>query len=61
MFCVCFSGGIQAGDVIIKISGKDVDSANDVYAAVETNQDLGVTVRRGGETVLLTIKPEVVN
>ncbi|XP_067141115.1 serine protease HTRA2, mitochondrial isoform X2 [Centruroides vittatus] len=51
-------GGIQPGDIITDINGKPVKSANDIYAALENNTPIKVTVRRKNEVFKLIITPQ---
>lgn len=52
------SGGLRPGDIITQINSKDVSSATDVYSAVESQKDLRITVKRGHETLSVTVVPE---
>ncbi|XP_064630905.1 serine protease HTRA2, mitochondrial-like [Lineus longissimus] len=53
-----YHGGVRPGDVIVKVNGNPVKSATDIYKAVESSQDLDLTVHRGDATVNLTVEPE---
>ena len=55
------SGGLRPMDIITKINGKEVTSSSDVYSAVETGQDLKVTIHRGHQIFTLTVNPEYVD
>ncbi len=51
-------GGLRAGDVIIKVSGEVVKSADRVQQVVETKavgEKIPIEIKRGGRTELLTI------
>jgi S1-C subfamily serine protease len=51
--------GLAQGDVIIKVGGKDVTSADEVSAAVadrKPGDQLDITVDRGGSTRTVTAK-----
>jgi Do/DeqQ family serine protease len=56
-----FKGGIQAGDFIIRLNGKDVKSVNELVREVgylPANQTASFTVIRGGKQVDLSVKIE---
>lgn len=53
------AGGIQKGDLIIKINNFDIISPEDIGKALETAEgSVTVTVLRMDETIELTVKPE---
>jgi len=54
-----YNGGLQPGDILVKINDAPITSATDVYRALETAQDLRVTVVRKHQTIILTVVPEV--
>lgn len=52
--------GLRAGDVILKIGGRNVRTADEVQRAVETSSvggNLPVELRRNGQSVNLAVKP----
>lgn len=49
--------GLQIGDVILSIGGKDVNSSQDIAAAVENKSEAKVIYTRGNETKETVIKP----
>ncbi|XP_015266739.1 PREDICTED: serine protease HTRA2, mitochondrial [Gekko japonicus] len=51
--------GLEAGDVLVEINGQPSQRAEDVYKAVRTQPHLALLVRRGSESLRLTITPEV--
>ena len=53
--------GIKKGDVIIAISGKPIDSWEQIKSAVQKSpgKPLDVVVRRGKQTIALKVVPEV--
>ncbi|KAM6429262.1 serine protease HTRA2, mitochondrial [Rhynochetos jubatus] len=51
--------GMKAGDVVLEINGQASRRAEDVYEAVRTQQSLALLVRRGYDTLLLSVVPEV--
>ncbi|XP_060103436.1 LOW QUALITY PROTEIN: serine protease HTRA2, mitochondrial-like [Heteronotia binoei] len=51
--------GLKAGDVLVEINGQPSQRAEDVYKAVRTQPHLALLVRRGPESLQLTITPEV--
>ncbi|XP_074396692.1 serine protease HTRA2, mitochondrial [Zonotrichia albicollis] len=51
--------GLKAGDVVLEINGTVSRRAEDVYEAVRTQQSLALLVRRGYDTLLLSVVPEV--
>jgi serine protease Do len=56
-----FKGGIQAGDFIIRLNGKDVKSVNELVREVgylPANQTASFTAIRGGKQVDLSVKIE---
>ncbi|XP_062430797.1 serine protease HTRA2, mitochondrial [Rhea pennata] len=51
--------GLKAGDVVLEINGQASRRAEDVYEAVRTQQNLALLVRRGYDTLLVSVVPEV--
>ncbi|XP_068535525.1 serine protease HTRA2, mitochondrial isoform X1 [Anas acuta] len=51
--------GMKAGDVVLEINGQATRRAEDVYEAVRTQQSLALLVRRGYDTLLVSVVPEV--
>ncbi|XP_015481234.1 serine protease HTRA2, mitochondrial [Parus major] len=51
--------GLKAGDVVLEINGTASRRAEDVYEAVRTQQNLALLVRRGYDTLLVSVVPEV--
>nr|XP_009669676.1 PREDICTED: serine protease HTRA2, mitochondrial [Struthio camelus australis] len=50
--------GLKAGDVVLEINGQASRRAEDVYEAVRTQQNLALLVRRGYDTLLVSVVPE---
>ncbi|NWX25247.1 HTRA2 protease, partial [Notiomystis cincta] len=50
--------GLKAGDVVLEINGAASRRAEDVYEAVRTQQNLALLVRRGYDTLLVSVVPE---
>ena len=53
-------GGLKAGDVLKKVAGQSVETAEQVQQIVETStigSDLAIEVSRSGQSVTLNIKP----
>lgn len=53
-----YSGGVQAGDIIVSIGGTAVKSAADVYDAVEKSDNLEVTVIRGSKKEVIKVNTQ---
>lgn len=51
--------GLKAGDIVVEINGQVSRRAEDVYEAVRTQQSLALLVRRGYDTLLVSVVPEV--
>ncbi|XP_032542128.1 serine protease HTRA2, mitochondrial [Chiroxiphia lanceolata] len=51
--------GLKAGDVVLEINGTASRRTEDVYEAVRTQQNLAMLVRRGHDTLLVSVVPEV--
>ncbi|KAM6345787.1 serine protease HTRA2, mitochondrial [Podargus strigoides] len=51
--------GMKAGDVVLEINGQASRRAEDVYEAVRTQQSLALLLRRGYDTLLVSVIPEV--
>jgi S1-C subfamily serine protease len=54
------AAGLQAGDVIVKLAGKDVADVyvyTEILAGLETDVPVEAVVRRGEHTLTLTITP----
>lgn len=55
-------GGLEVGDVVIKIDDKHIKSAGDIYKVLETGgKDLIMTVMRGSRVFKITVTPEDVD
>ncbi|XP_050002811.1 serine protease HTRA4 [Alexandromys fortis] len=55
------SSGLRDHDVIVSINGHPVTTTTDVIEAVKDNDFLSITVRRGSQTLFLTVTPEIIN
>ncbi len=49
--------GLQRGDVIIRINGKDIQSSNQVYELVQSGKALTMEIVRGGHWKTVTVHP----
>ena len=54
-------GGLRAGDIIVEINGKPIQSSSDVYSHVESTETLTVVAYRGPRKETFTITSEEVN
>ncbi|XP_028919818.1 serine protease HTRA3 [Ornithorhynchus anatinus] len=54
------SGGIKAGDIIVKVNGRPLMSPSDLQEAVMNESPLLLEVRRGNDDLLFNIAPKVV-
>lgn len=52
--------GLQPGDIITKMNGKNIVSNKEVYQHVHKGETLNIEVKRGDQYLKLTIQPEVV-
>lgn len=52
--------GIQAGDIIIEINGKEVKRPDDVYHAMEQYDVLKVHIKRQHEDIILKVQPQII-
>ena len=55
------AAGIKAGDLLLSIDGRWTTSIDDVFAAaadLTPGKDAEVVVRRDGEDIALTLRPE---
>lgn len=48
-------------DVIVSINGQPVTTVTDVTEAVKDNDSLSIMVRRGSQTLILTVTPEIID
>nr|KAF6373876.1 HtrA serine peptidase 4 [Pipistrellus kuhlii] len=55
------SSGLRDHDVIVSINGQPVTTTNEVIEAVKDNDSLSMMVRRGSQTLILTITPEIID
>lgn len=55
------SSGLRDHDVIVSINGQPVTTTTDVTEAVKDNDSLSMMVRRGSQTLILTITPEIID
>ncbi|KAM5271443.1 serine protease HTRA3 [Ctenodactylus gundi] len=53
-------GGIQDGDIIVKVNGRPLSDSSELQEAVMTESPLLLEVRRGNDDLLFSIAPEVV-
>ncbi|XP_009641529.1 serine protease HTRA3 [Egretta garzetta] len=53
-------GGIQDGDIIVKVNGRPLMTSSDLQEAVMNESPLLLEVRRGNDDLLFNIEPEVV-
>nr|XP_004669031.2 serine protease HTRA4 [Jaculus jaculus] len=53
------SSGLRDHDVIISINGQPVTTTTDVIEAVKDSDFLSIIVRRGSQTLFLTVTPEI--
>lgn len=53
-------GGIQDGDIIVKVNGRPLADSSELQEAVLTESPLLLEVRRGNDDLLFSIVPEVV-
>nr|XP_031541592.1 serine protease HTRA3 isoform X7 [Vicugna pacos] len=53
-------GGIQDGDIIVKVNGRPLADSSELQEAVLTESPLLLEVRRGNDDLLFSIAPEVV-
>nr|KAF6500378.1 HtrA serine peptidase 3 [Molossus molossus] len=53
-------GGIQDGDIIVKVNGRPLADSSELQEAVLTESPLLLEVRRGNDDLLFNIAPEVV-
>lgn len=61
LFVVSFnrSGGLNPGDIVTKINGKDVHTTADIYSFLsEKEKSLKMTVYRGTQKLEIMIVPE---
>uniref|UniRef100_A0A803J8E3 Serine protease HTRA2, mitochondrial n=1 Tax=Xenopus tropicalis TaxID=8364 RepID=A0A803J8E3_XENTR len=50
--------GLRAGDVVLEINAKRAMTSEDIYDAVHTHPKLTMIVRRGSESLMVTVIPE---
>ncbi|XP_072619578.1 serine protease HTRA4 [Vulpes vulpes] len=55
------SSGLRDHDVIVSINGQPVTTTTDVIEAVKDSDSLSIMVRRGSQTLILTVTPEIIN
>ncbi|KAM4594185.1 serine protease HTRA3a isoform 1-T1 [Fundulus diaphanus] len=53
------SGGIRAGDVIVKLDGRPVHTAEDIHEALQSEQPLLLEIRRGNNDLLFNVHPQL--
>ncbi|XP_070772638.1 serine protease HTRA3a [Enoplosus armatus] len=54
------NGGIKQGDVIVKLNGQPVRTADDIREVLRRDQPLLLEIRRGNDDLLFNIYPQVV-
>ena len=55
LFC---RAGLQDGDVIISLNGKEIRSAQDVYDVLKHHREVHALVVRGNEKLMMRIEAE---
>ncbi|XP_010603499.1 serine protease HTRA4 [Fukomys damarensis] len=55
------SSGLRDHDVIVSINGQPVFTTADVIEAVKDNASLSIIVRRGSQTLFLTVTPDIIS
>ncbi|XP_030882379.1 serine protease HTR4 [Leptonychotes weddellii] len=55
------SSGLRDHDIIVSINGQPVTTTTDVIEAVKDNDSLSIMVRRGSQTLILTVTSEIIN
>ncbi|XP_008406503.1 serine protease HTRA3a [Poecilia reticulata] len=53
------SGGIRAGDVIVKLDGHPVHATEDVHRALQSDLPLLLEIRRGNNDLLFNVRPQL--
>lgn len=56
--CASFRAGMQPGDVVLEINGVKVNTAEEVYQAVNSGDKITMVVQRGEELFRLQVIPE---
>lgn len=60
VFLLVGRGGIQDGDIIVKVNGRPLADSSELQEAVLNESPLLLEVRRGNDDLLFSIRPEVV-
>lgn len=60
VFLLVGRGGIQDGDIIVKVNGRPLVDSSELQEAVLNESPLLLEVRRGNDDLLFSIAPEVV-
>lgn len=60
IFLLLGRGGIQDGDIIVKVNGRPLVDSSELQEAVLNESSLLLEVRRGNDDLLFSITPEVV-
>lgn len=60
VFLLLGRGGIQDGDIIVKVNGRPLVDSSELQEAVLNESSLLLEVRRGNDDLLFSITPEVV-
>jgi hypothetical protein len=60
VFLLLGRGGIQDGDIIVKVNGRPLADSSELQEAVLNESSLLLEVRRGNDDLLFSIIPEVV-
>lgn len=54
------SGGIESGDIIVKLNGQPLASTEDLQEALLGENPLLLEVRRGNDDLLFNLEPHVI-
>lgn len=60
VFLLVGRGGIEDGDIIVKVNGRPLVDSSELQEAVLNESPLLLEVRRGNDDLLFSITPEVV-
>lgn len=59
LFGFCIRGGLEAGDVIVKLNGRPLVSTDDIQLALHGDAPLLLEIHRANNRLLFNIDPRV--
>ena len=53
-----YHAGLQPGDIVTHVNGKEINSSRNIYDTLDGQGDLNLVVQRGNQRYTVTVSPE---